>query len=261
MNLNLEGQVALVTGATGGLGGAVAHALAGEGMTLVLTGRDESKLLNLARDLRSHSGRDAITHRTDLTLLNAAYECVEAAVAASGRLDLVVNCAGATRRGDFFTLSDRDWQDGFALKFHACVRICRAAWPHLARQAGSVINIVGIGSRTPSQDFLIGGSVNNALLNFTKGLADRGMADGVRVNAVNPGYFHTDRTGHRLESIAARNGISLQEAEVELLAELGIPRFGRPEEVGTLVAFLASSESAYIHGSTLDVDGGATRGL
>lgn len=172
-----------------------------------------------------------------------------------------MNCAGATRRGDFFDLTDQDWADGFALKFHGCVRICRAAWPHLVARGGGVINIVGVGSRTPSMDFLIGGSVNNALLNFTKGLADRGIADGVRVNAINPGYFRTERTEHRLRGMVATRGLTPKAAEDELLDELGIQRFGQPEEVAALVAYLASEKAAYFQGATLDIDGGATRGL
>src|SRR5437588_2354717 len=105
----------------------------------------------------------------------------------TGRIDIVVNNAGATRRGLFPTLSDEEWSDGFALKFFGAVRLTRAAWPHLKRTAGSVLFIAGVGGRTPGPQFAIGGSVNAALLSLTKSLADAGLPDGIRVNAINPG--------------------------------------------------------------------------
>jgi NAD(P)-dependent dehydrogenase (short-subunit alcohol dehydrogenase family) len=261
VQLNLSGKVALVTGASGGLGGAIASALAAEEMVVALVGRDRDKLAAVSANVQKLSGVAPIVISADLTQSAAADECVAATIAAAGRLDLLVTCAGATKRGDFFALSDQDWSDGFALKFHGCVRTCRAAWPHLTAQHGAVINIVGVGSRTPSMDFLIGGSVNNALLNFTKGLAERGIADGVRVNAINPGYFRTDRTDKRIDGLAKAHGVSREQAESMLLTELDVQRFGRPEEVGRLTAFLASEHAAYIHGATLDIDGGVTRGL
>jgi 3-oxoacyl-[acyl-carrier protein] reductase len=261
VQLSLSGKVALVTGASGGLGGAIAAALAEEGMVLALVGRDRDKLAAVGANVEKLSGVTPIVISADLTQPDAADECVAATIAATGRLDLLVTCAGATRRGDFFELSDQDWADGFALKFHGCVRACRAAWPHLVAQRGSVINIVGVGSRTPSMDFLIGGSVNNALLNFTKGLAERGSADGVRVNAINPGYFRTARIAAWIDSLAQTHRVSHEQAESMLLTKLDVQRLGRPEEVGRLTAFLASEQAAYIHGATLDIDGGATRGL
>ena len=96
-------------------------------------------------------------------------------------------------RGDFETLTDEDFQDGFSLKFFGAVRLARAAWPHLRRQSGSIVNIAGTGGRTPGARFTIGGSVNAAMLSFTKALADLGSQDGVQVNAINPGPVRTDR--------------------------------------------------------------------
>jgi 3-oxoacyl-[acyl-carrier protein] reductase len=261
VQLNLSGKVALVTGASGGLGGAIASTLAEEGMVVALAGRDRGKLAAVSAKVQKLSGVAPLVISTDLTQTAAAADCVAATIAAFSRLDLLVTCAGATRRGDFFELSDQDWADGFALKFHGCVRICRAAWPHLVAQRGVVINIVGVGSRTPGMDFLIGGSVNSALLNFTKGLAERGLAEGVRVNAINPGYFRTDRTDQRIDGLAETHQVSREQAESMLLRELDMRRFGHPEEVGRLTAFLASEHAAYIHGATLDIDGGVTRGL
>ncbi len=150
---------------------------------------------------------------------------------------------------------------GFALKFFSSVRCSRAAWPYLVKSNGSIVNIVGIGGRTGSADFAIGGSVNSALLNLTKVLSDKGVADGVKVNAINPGYIYTERLQARVNDFATSNNISIQQAAIEMARELGIPRFGNPEEIASAVAFLASPLSSYCQGTILDVDGGQTRTL
>ena len=178
-----------------------------------------------------------------------------------GRLDLLVNNAGATKRADFFTLSEEDWQDGFALKFHGYVRMTRAAWPHLRQSNGSIVNVVGIGSRSGAGEFTIGGSVNVALLNFTKAMADIGVAQGVRVNAINPGLIETDRFTRNVERVMRERGIARQDALSFLIESHGTTRVGRPDEIGALVAYLASWRADFIQGAIIDIDGGATRSL
>lgn len=141
------------------------------------------------------------------------------------------------------------------------MRCCRAARNHLQSTRGAIVNIVGIGGRTASAEFSIGGSVNAALLNLTKALADRGVDDGVRVNAINPGSILTDRLRIRVERLAAEKGLDLKTASVELARALKISRFGEPLEIANAVAFLASEAAGYCQGTILDVDGGQTRTL
>jgi 3-oxoacyl-[acyl-carrier protein] reductase len=176
-------------------------------------------------------------------------------------VDLLVNNAGATQRGDFLDLPDAAWADGYALKFFGAMRCCRAVWPHLVASQGAIINIVGIGGRTASAEFTIGGSVNAALLNLTKALADRGIHDGVRVNAINPGSIATERLQGRIAKRAAERSTDLAVAAQELAQELRIPRFGAPTEIANAVAWLASPLAAYCQGAILDIDGGQTRTL
>jgi len=197
----------------------------------------------------------------DLREPEAPAAVVAAAVAEFGRLDLLVNNAGATRRGDFLTLPESDWEDGFRLKFFGAMRCCRAAWPHLQTSHGTIVNIVGIGGRTATAEFAIGGAVNAALLNLTKVLADRGVRDGVRVNAINPGSIGTERLQTRLRSFAAERQIDLASAETEMARALGIARFGEPEEIARAVAFLASPQARFCQGAIVDIDGGQTRTL
>ena len=260
MDLKLAGKVALVTGASRGIGLAIARRLAEEGMALAVAARDEASLRALAEEVEARGGR-VLVHAADLSAAAAPGAFAAAALGSFGRIDLVVNNAGATKRGDFLALSEEDWSAGFALKFYGAVRLCRAAWPHLVASRGAVVNIAGVGGRTGSAEFTIGGAVNAAVLNLTKCLADRGVRDGVRVNAVNPGSIRTDRLTTRIRQLANEKGVTEEEAARQMTARMGVERFGEPADVADAVAFLASDRSAYLQGTILDVDGGLTRTL
>lgn len=260
MSAQNDRPVALVTGASRGLGAAIATRLARVGHDVALVARDRSALEAVAEDAAAFGARTLVV-AVDLRDPQAPAEVVERAQATWGRLDVLVNNAGATKRGDFFTLGDEDFIDGFALKFHATVRFCRAAWPLLEAAQGSIVNIIGVGARTPAPDFTIGGSVNSALTNFTKALATRAQGSGIRINAINPGHIETDRLTRRIEAFAAQEGLSLDAARERMRQASGIARFGEPQDIAAAVAFLCSPDAAYIHGATLDVDGGVTRGI
>jgi len=257
MDLQLDGKVAIVTGASRGIGRAIAQALAGEGMHVVLAARSQPALDEVAASLPTSS----LVHAADLRMPDAPAALVDAAVARFGRLDLLVNNAGATKRGDFLALPDDAWADGFALKLFGTMRCSRAAWPQLVAAGGAIVNIVGVGGRTGSAEFTIGGAVNAALLNLTKALADRGVRDGVRVNAVNPGSIATERLQTRLRTLAEQRGIGVDAAAAEMARGLKVARFGEPGEIASVVAFLASPRAAYLQGAVIDVDGGQTRTL
>jgi NAD(P)-dependent dehydrogenase (short-subunit alcohol dehydrogenase family) len=261
MELKLDGKVALVTGANRGIGAAIATELAREGMDLCLVARDSDRLAQVADSLRQMANIAVHVVSADLRDPALPAQAIAEAVEQFGRLDLLVNNAGATKRADFFTLTDEDWADGFALKFHGYVRMTRAAWPHLRESKGSIVNIVGIGSRAGSAEFTIGGAVNVALLNYTKAMADIGIGQSVRVNAINPGLIETERFTRNIERVMRDRSMSRDDATACLLSSHGTSRVGRPEEIGTLVAYLASSRADFIQGSIIDVDGGATRSL
>jgi NAD(P)-dependent dehydrogenase (short-subunit alcohol dehydrogenase family) len=249
--------VAIVTGASRGIGRAIAQQLAGDGHAVVLVARSRDALDTLAASLP----RESLLLDADLSERDAAQRVVDAALQRFSRIDVLVNNAGATPRGDFLAFSDADWDDGFALKFFGAMRLCRAAWPALVASQGCIVNIAGIGGRTGNAEFAIGGSVNAALLNLTKALADRGVRDGVRVNAVNPSSIATERTQLRIDRLAAERGIAPQQAADELARQLRVARFGTPQEIARVVAFLASDAASYMQGAIVDVDGGQTRTL
>jgi NAD(P)-dependent dehydrogenase (short-subunit alcohol dehydrogenase family) len=258
MEMTLTGKVAVVTGASRGIGAAIARELASAGCAVALAARSGDELHARAAEIAGAGGR-ALAHVADLREPAAPAALVEATVAEFGRVDIVVANAGATKRGDFVTLSDADWQDGFALKFFSHMRLIRAAWPRLATSRGSVVIISGIGGRTPGADFAIGGSVNAALLAATKALADRGYADGIQVNAINPGDIRTDRFAKRIKEAAASQGIDEAEAERRQVAKDRTRRIGEPADVAGLVRFIVSQPGSFLQGAIIDMDGGKTK--
>jgi 3-oxoacyl-[acyl-carrier protein] reductase len=260
MDLGLADKVALVTGASRGIGRAIALRLAQEGMHVALVARSRDPLEALRREIDA-LGREAVALPADLRDPEAPARIVATTAGALGRLDLLVNNAGATKRGDFLALTDEDWADGYALKLFGAVRMTRAAWPLLQATGGALISIAGNGGRTGDRDFTIGGSVNAALGLLTKALADRGIAEGVRVNAINPGIVETDRFRARLQRLVAETGVCEAEAYDSMRAAHRVARFGRPEEVADLVAVMASGRIAYLQGAVVDLDGGETRTL
>jgi NAD(P)-dependent dehydrogenase (short-subunit alcohol dehydrogenase family) len=264
MSRPFENQVAIVTGASKGIGQAIALRLAREGAQVAVCARDQEALDRVVRQIQSslephRGGGAAAAFACDLRVLENPARLAAFARERFGRIDIVVNNAGPTKRGELEKLTDEEWADGFALKFFASVRLTRAAWPHLKANHGSVIFISGVGGRTPGGQFAIGGSVNAALLSFTKALAETGLRDGVQVNAINPGTIRTDRFDARLKAFAADRHIDLSEAEREFVKEAGIARIGEPSEVAALVAFIAGPEGRLLHGSLIDIDAGATK--
>jgi 3-oxoacyl-[acyl-carrier protein] reductase len=254
----LTGKVAVVTGASRGIGRAIASGLAARGAQVALCARTPEMLGAAVQEITA-AGGSATAIALDLRQPDAPGKLAAFASDTFGRLDVIVNNAGATRRGDFLSLTDEDFVDGFALKYLGAVRLTRAAWPHLKATRGSVLNIVGIGGRTPGAAFAIGGSVNAALLSLTKALAALGVEDGIQVNAINPGSIRTDRLTKRLSDLAAKEGIDLHSAERRFVATERVTRIGEPADIANLAAFIVGPEGRFLHGALIDMDGGATR--
>ena len=260
MDFGLKGKVALVTGSSRGIGRAIAEAFADEGCDLLLTGRDLAALEDVAASVRG-KGRKPVIVALDLRDPGAPQALVEALQREFGGLDILVNNAGTTKRGDFFTLTEADWDDGYALKFFAHVRLARAAWPSLTETKGSIVTIGGTSGRVPIAAFTIGSSVNSAAATFSKALADRGKTDGVQVNTIHPSYVETDRLWKRIRADMERTGKSEAEVREWHRNDIGVTRFGTPEDIGGLIAFLVSPRGRWLHGATIDMDGGEVKGM
>lgn len=257
----LSGKSAVITGGSMGIGAAIAEIFAENGADVMIVARTEATLLETADRIRAKTCRTVETLATDLRDPEAPAAVVEAARAAFGKLDIVVNNAGATKRADFFELTDEDFVDGFALKFFSMMRMTKAAWPGLIETSGSVLNIIGVGARYGAPEFTIGGPVNSACHNFTKAMAERGRADGVRVNAINPGPVRTPRLQRNIERMMAEHGITQAEAMDRVRANFQATRVGEPEDIAHLALFVTSAKGDLLHGSVIDMDGGAVKAL
>lgn len=258
MGTRFEDKVVVVSGGSRGIGRAIATAFATEGAHTVLVATTAANLVAAADAIEATGALRPCVYAADLTRSEGCEYVFRSVDETEGRCDVLVNSVGATKAGAFLDLTDDEWQDGFALKFYACVRLSRLFWPLLKKASGRIVNVIGTAARLPDPEFLIGGSVNAAMLNFTKGLAGLGKLDGVNVNAVLPGITETDRVRQLFRQRADAAGTTVDDVRTAMMAKDGLARLGRPEDVASLVLFLASDEARHIQGTAVAIDGGAT---
>jgi 3-oxoacyl-[acyl-carrier protein] reductase len=255
-----DGKVVVVTGGSR----AIAAAFAREGAQTVLAASSAQNLAAATRAIAESSGSRVVEPMTVTADLRELVGCEADAAIVRERCkhcDILVNNAGATQAGNFLDLPDSAWIDGYALKLFGCVRMTRLLWPMLKEAQGHVVNIIGSAARTPGSDFLIGGSVNAAMANFSKGLAELGKRDGVNVNVIHPGTTDTERTQRLLAQRAAASGRPVEELHREMLAKDGLRRVGQPDDIAAVALFLCVERARHIQGTPIAVDGGATPGL
>ena len=257
---SLKGKTAFVSGGTRGIGLAIAARLARDGADVMVAGSNPANCEVATGTIAAQSDSRVEAHASDLRTLDGCREAFDSHARIFGRCDILVHSAGATKGGVFPDQDDANFIDGFALKFHAGVRLARLFWPSLVASHGNVVMIVGGASRTPDASFMVGGAVNAALANFSKALAGQGLRDDVNVNWINPGQTETERLQQLLATRARDESRSIEDVRAERMQAEGIRRLGQPEDTAALVAFLCSDEARHIHGTGISVDGGATKG-
>jgi NAD(P)-dependent dehydrogenase (short-subunit alcohol dehydrogenase family) len=262
METGLRGKVAMVSGASKGIGKAIALGLAAEGVQLSLCARTEGLLKTTATEIEEKQSVACLAYPADLSQAEVIQGWVRATVERFGGIDILVNNAGAIQGGPFLTLTDQAWLEGWQLKLLGYIRMAREVFPHLQRRGGGrIINVIGLAGRQPFPNYMIGGAANAALLNFTKALADEGAPYGVLVTGVSPGPIRTERWDGLLVKWSQARGMTPQTVEAELLKDVPLRRPGTPEEVANVVLFLASNLSSYLTGTTIAVDGGMSRAI
>lgn len=251
---SLKGKIALVTGGTKGIGRSIADKLSASGATVIITARTEAKDIS-----ESHHFIAA-----DLTRADSAGEIAKEILEKYGKIDIIVNNAGANLGpgGGYSTLEDENWFKDWELNFMSVVRINKAFLPAMLKQKeGSIINISTGAAKQPIWNMTMSYSSAKAALNgYSKALASEVGLQGVRVNVVSPGVIQTPLMNEFVENIAQQSGVSFDEAFQDIIDKVGVPigRMGEPGEVANIVAFLASSESQYITGANISVDGGSS---
>jgi NAD(P)-dependent dehydrogenase (short-subunit alcohol dehydrogenase family) len=260
MQGEFAGKIAVITGSSRGIGRGIAEGFARAGAQCVLVASSEVNLAKAAADL-AKAGKGPLTVQADLRRPVDCERVFQTVKDRLGRTDILVNSAGATRAGNFLDLGEEAWQDGFALKFFGCVRLCRLFWPLLKAAEGHIVNVIGGAARTPDPGFLIGGAVNAAMHNFTKGLAALGRRDGINVNAILPGLTETERVEQLFRQRAEAAGTTPEKVRAEAVAKDGLRRLGTPQDNAALALFLCSERARHIQGTAIAVDGGATAGL
>jgi NAD(P)-dependent dehydrogenase (short-subunit alcohol dehydrogenase family) len=252
MDLNLKGKLALVTGASKGIGLVVANALAAEGCDLHLAARDNTALQQAAERLRSERGVKVTVHRRDLALAQE----VEALGELCKDVDILINNAGDVPPGTLAEVDSKTWRESWSVKVFGYVDLARVIYPRMCeRKSGVIVNIVGAAARNPNHRYIAGCSANIALNMFTQCLGGESLRHGVRVVAINPG---PTVPGRHLPHVMERAKRLLGDANrwPELHAKFPAGRAGRAEEVAELVLFLASDRAGFISGTAVDIDGG-----
>ncbi|HSY81781.1 MAG TPA: SDR family oxidoreductase [Gemmatimonadaceae bacterium] len=249
------GSVAIVTGASSGIGRATALRLARDFGVVVLAARDHDGLDGTAKAIRAE-GAEAMVFALDLREAASAKTIVEETLATHQRIDALLNIAGAVPQIDLFTMTDAQWDDGMALKFHGARRLTMRAWDALKASRGSVVLMSGAAALEPTPGAAAVAAINAAITALAKAFAEQGISDGVQVNSVSPGTVMTDRRRAFFEKWAPAHQMTVDQATEAFPSRIGVARLGTPEDIADLMAYLVSPAAKWMTGSDVRIDGG-----
>ena len=255
-----SGSVAIVTGASQGIGRAAALRLARDFSAVVLAARNEIELEETSAGVKA-AGAEPLVYALDLRDPQAADVVVKGTLKRFGRIDALLNIAGAVPQIDLFEMTDAQWDDGMALKLHGARRLTIRAWDALKASKGSVVLISGSAALDPKPGFAAVAAVNAAIIALAKAFAEQGIKDGVQVNSVVPGAVMTGRRRSFFEKWAPAHNMTVEEATKKFPEEVGISRFGKPEEIAELMAFIVSPAAKWMTGASVRMDGGEVKGV
>src|SRR5882762_11048793 len=262
VDLQLRDKVAVIGGASKGLGRACAEVLAQEGVKVTLCSRSATDLDKAAKEIRDATGADVLAFAGDLDRLETVRDLVAATVGRFGRLDIMVNNSGGPPLARAHDATEEQWAIAIQRSLLFFARMSREALPHLKRQGGGrIINILASTVYQPIPNLALSGATRMGVVAFAKSLADEVGRDGILVNNVCPGSILSERMLSNVTARAKELGISLEDAIAQRAADTAVGRVGDPRELAYLVAFLASGKSSYITGTTILVDGGLVRSV
>jgi 3-oxoacyl-[acyl-carrier protein] reductase len=262
MNLGLKDRVALVCGASKGLGRAVAEALAGEGAGLAICSRSEADIRQAASEISEHNRVEVLGLAADLSRAEEAGQFFKKALDHFGRIDILITNAGGPPSLPFSEISDQQWENAFHLTLMSAIVLIRAVLPEMEkRKFGRIVNLTSVAVKQPIEGLILSNTLRSGLVGLAKTLSTTYAPANITVNNVCPGFTLTERVRELSEVVAQRTGVAPDQVIREWEAKIPMGRMGRPEELADLVVFLASEKAGYITGTTIQVDGGYYRGL
>jgi 3-oxoacyl-[acyl-carrier protein] reductase len=256
----MNDSVAIITGASQGIGRSTAIRLARDFSHIVLAARN-SKALNEVADEVRPKGAEPLAIALDLSQIESSEAVVKTTLDRWGRIDALLNIAGAVPQIDLFEMTEEQWNAGMELKLHGARRLTIRAWEALKASQGSVAFMSGSAALDPKPGFAAVAATNAAILAMAKAFAEQGIKDGVQVNSIIPGAVMTGRRRSFLEKWASAHNMTVEEAAKKFPEEAGISRYGRPEEIADLLAFMVSPAAKWMTGSSVRMDGGEVKGV
>jgi 3-oxoacyl-[acyl-carrier protein] reductase len=256
----MKNSVALVTGASQGIGRSTAIRLARDFSSVVLVARNGAALDAVADEVR-RNGAEPLTIALDLSQFGSPETVIKTTLDRCGRIDALLNIAGAVPQIDLFEMTDEQWAAGMALKLHGARRLTIRAWEALKESKGSVVFMSGSAALDPKPAFAAVAATNAAIIALAKAFAEQGIEDGVQVNSIIPGAVMTDRRRSFLAKWAPAHNMSVEEATKKFPEEAGISRYGQPEEIAELLAFMVSPDAKWMTGTSVRIDGGEIKGV
>jgi 3-oxoacyl-[acyl-carrier protein] reductase len=266
MDLGIAGKAAIVTGASTGIGFAVARELISNGVAVVIAARDQERLSHAKESLLRTPGAKVVSVAIDVTSPDAARMLVDEALASFGSIDILVNNAGRAHAGGLLNSSDEDWTDMTAVKLTSMRRLCREVVPHMQQKRwGRIVNMSSIGGIYPNPKLFVSHVLSAAINNLTKSLALEVAKDGILVNAIGIGAVATDNWANNMVPAVRKRRLEMSSlSDDEVLARISaeltpVGRAGTPEEIAAIAAFLSSARNGFVTGDTIEASGGADR--
>jgi 3-oxoacyl-[acyl-carrier protein] reductase len=262
MDLKLKGKVALVTGSSKGLGAAIARLLSLEGASVVVNGRDISRLEKTVSEISELTNNPVMAVSGDVSTPDTPKKIVDAVIAKFGQLDILVTNAGGPPRGQFSDIDDIAWQNAFDSLFMSPVRLIRAALPFLEKsETASVLTITSYAVKQPIPNLVLSNSIRAATVGLTKTLALELAGKGIRFNSILPGWTTTERVEELMRSRSSQNQTTIDEEYQKEAEACALKRMATPEEFAAVAVFLVSPVASYMTGAMIPVDGGTIKGL
>ena len=262
MDLGLKGKVALVAGASQGMGRATALGFAREGAKVAICARGEAALNEAAEMIRKQTGGDVLAMVADMAKPEDIKKFVNQSAEHFGRVDIIVNNAGGPPPGEFMKFTDEDWNNAYNLSFMSTMRMTREAVPHMRKAGGGrVINITSYSVKEPITGLVLSNAVRSAVIGLAKTLSRELAQDNILINNICPGRIDTERAQKLNKARADRVGRPVEEINKEMAAEVPLGRYGTAAEAADVIVFLGSERASYVTGTTIQIDGGLIRGI